>query len=216
MPAPYSADLLWRVTWFVILRRGQYGSTWSSISIKLKQTQRRRKRLRTSFENVTSPFCNHLSITQSHYAWKMRFNYPGIKWKPALGTRQNWIFVIICSRRSHNCKKGHFTSQKERERLQNVKRWKMHVQNVQKYCFSLSNIQICGVCVANNSLIWKPQFLSVAQFPFDNCHSPFSPTTFFEIGVTWTKESFQLPQTGTFQCTGKYTEKMLSREDRVK
>ena len=30
--------------------------------------------------------------------------------------------------------------------------------------------------------IWKPQFLSVVQFPFD-CHSPFSPTTFFEIGV---------------------------------
>ena len=33
------------------------------------------------------------------------------------------------------------------------------------------------------SQIWKPQFLSVVQFPFDNCHSPFSPTTFFEIGV---------------------------------
>ena len=31
--------------------------------------------------------------------------------------------------------------------------------------------------------IWKPQFLSVVQFPFDNCHSPFSPTTFSEIGV---------------------------------
>ena len=31
--------------------------------------------------------------------------------------------------------------------------------------------------------IWKPQFLSVVQFPFDNCHSPFSPTTLFEIGV---------------------------------
>ena len=30
--------------------------------------------------------------------------------------------------------------------------------------------------------IWKPQFLSVVQFPFDNCHSPLSPT-FFEIGV---------------------------------
>ena len=37
---------------------------------------------------------------------------------------------------------------KERERLQNVKRWKMHVQSVQKYCFSLSNMQICGVFVA--------------------------------------------------------------------
>ena len=31
--------------------------------------------------------------------------------------------------------------------------------------------------------LWKQQFLSVVQlqFPFDNCHSPFSPTTFFEI-----------------------------------
>lgn len=31
--------------------------------------------------------------------------------------------------------------------------------------------------------IWKPQFLSVMQSPFDNRHSPFSPTTFFDIGV---------------------------------
>ena len=31
--------------------------------------------------------------------------------------------------------------------------------------------------------ICKLQFLSVVQFPFDNCHSPFSSTTFFEIGV---------------------------------
>ena len=31
--------------------------------------------------------------------------------------------------------------------------------------------------------IWKPHFLSVVQFPFDNFHSPFSPTTFFEICV---------------------------------
>ena len=30
---------------------------------------------------------------------------------------------------------------------------------------------------------WKPQFLSVVQSPFDNCHSSFSPTTFFEKSV---------------------------------
>ena len=54
--------------------------------------------MRTSSENVISRFCNHLSIIQSHYAWKMRFNYPGIKLEPALGTRQNWTIVIICSR----------------------------------------------------------------------------------------------------------------------
>ena len=33
----------------------------------------------------------------------------------------NLTFVIIWSRRPHNCKTGHFTSQKERERLRNVK-----------------------------------------------------------------------------------------------
>ena len=74
----------------------------------------------------------------------------------------------------------------------------MHVESVQKYCFSLSNMQICGGFVAVVVLpslapreehivfvyqMWKPQFLLVVQFPFDNCHSPFSPTTFFEIGV---------------------------------
>ena len=31
--------------------------------------------------------------------------------------------------------------------------------------------------------IWKPLFLSGVQFLFDDCHSPLSPTTFFEIGV---------------------------------
>ena len=29
--------------------------------------------------------------------------------------------------------------------------------------------------------IWKVQFLSVVQSPFDNYHSPFSPPTIFEI-----------------------------------
>ena len=41
---------------------------------------------RTSSENVTSRFCNHFSIIQIHYAWKMCANYPGIKLEQALGT----------------------------------------------------------------------------------------------------------------------------------
>ena len=36
---------------------------------------------------------------------------------------------------------------------------------------------------------WKPQFLSVVQFARDNCHSPFSPATIFEIGVYYVKFS---------------------------
>ena len=40
-------------------------------------------------------------------------------------------------------------SWKERERLRNVKKWKLHVQSVQNYCFSSSNRQIYDVLVAD-------------------------------------------------------------------
>ena len=46
MPAPYSADLRWRVIWFVILSRGQLAVREAFISRKLKQTRRRLKRER--------------------------------------------------------------------------------------------------------------------------------------------------------------------------
>ena len=106
MPAPYSAELRWRIIWFVILSRGQL-AVRKAVSVGSLN-----KHDVDGSENVIwkchfSRFCNHLSIIQSHYAWKMRFNYPGIKLKPALGTRQNWTFLIICWRRPHNCKKGH-------------------------------------------------------------------------------------------------------------
>ena len=42
---------------------------------------------RTSSEN----FCNHISIIQSHYAWKMYSNYRGMKLEPALGTWEDKI-----------------------------------------------------------------------------------------------------------------------------
>ena len=38
--------------------------------------------------------------------------------------------------------------ERTRTSVQSVKKWKMHVQSVQKYCFSLSNMQICGILVA--------------------------------------------------------------------
>ena len=49
--------------------------------------------------------------------------------------------------------------------------------------------------------IWKPQFLSVVQFSFDNCHSPFSPTTFFEIGVYICKENPSKQLSICYICT---------------
>ena len=50
--------------------------------------------------------------------------------------------------------------ERTRTSSKNVKRWKMHVQSVQKYCFSLSNVQICMVFVAAVLVVvaWAPQF----------------------------------------------------------
>ena len=48
---------------------------------------------RKSLESVTSRFCNHFTC-------KMCFDLPGIKLEPAPQIRrQNWTFVIVCSRR---------------------------------------------------------------------------------------------------------------------
>ena len=48
--------------------------------------------MRTSSENVTSPFCNHFLIFQSHYICKMCSNYPGIKLDPRFTDKKiEWI-----------------------------------------------------------------------------------------------------------------------------
>ena len=63
-PAPYSADLRWRVIWFVMLSRGQL-AVRKAVSVGSANTTS--TEARTSSENVTSRFCN-LSIIESHYA----------------------------------------------------------------------------------------------------------------------------------------------------
>ena len=61
------------------------------------------------------------------------------------------------SRRPHNCKKGHSRLWKNENVFQMSKDEKMHVQSVQKYCFSLSKMQICVVFVAVVVVIaWAP------------------------------------------------------------
>ena len=86
------------------IKPGPVGRLWGSISRKLKQTRRRLKRerhLKLSLR-VSAIIFQVFKVIMPE---KMRFNYPGFKLKPALGTRQNWTFVIIGSRRPHNCKK---------------------------------------------------------------------------------------------------------------
>ena len=63
----------------------------------------------------------------------------------------NW-FVIICSRRPHNNKTGHFTSRKERG-LRNVQKWKNVLRSVQNYCFSMWVMQMYALSVEKFVLI---------------------------------------------------------------
>ena len=67
MPAPYSADLRWRVIWFVMLSRGQL-AVRKAVSVGSLEENTTSTEARTSSENATSRFCNHLSVIYSHYA----------------------------------------------------------------------------------------------------------------------------------------------------
>ena len=79
-------------------------------------------------------FCNHLSIIQSHYAWKIRFNFLGFNWTQHL--RQGKIeHLSSYAHVIHTSAKKVISRHRKNENV--LKRWIMHVQSVQKYCFSL-------------------------------------------------------------------------------
>lgn len=81
---------------------------------------------RTSSENRTSRFCNHLSIISNHYACKMCCRHHGMKLESALPKLK-----INLSSSAHVV---HTTAK------QAMKCPKMHVQRVQKCCFLLFNV----------------------------------------------------------------------------
>mgnify|MGYP000070201646 FL=1 len=101
-----------------------------------------------------------------------------LNWNQRLGRDKIEHLSCICSRRPHNSKKRSFHVIERTKTSSKCQKMKNARAKILSYI--LSNMQICGVFEYQ---IWKPQFLSVVQFPFDNCHSSFSPTTFFEIGV---------------------------------
>ena len=120
---------------------------WKTHKRELKQTRRRSQRER-HLKNVTflQSFLNYWKSLYGQIFYELSW----IKFAPALQRWDDKIenFFIMCSRRPCNCKTGHFTSWKERERLRNVQEWRMHVQSEQNYCFSSSSMQIWDVLVA--------------------------------------------------------------------
>ena len=174
------------------VKPGPVGRSWGSISREireLKQTRRRRKRERhLKMSHHVSAIFQLFKVIMPE---KCALTILELNWNQRLGQDKIEHLSTYAHVVHTTAKKVISRHRKNEDVFKMSKKWKMHVQSVQKYCFSLSNMQICGVfvavVVAKNSLcflqIWKPQFLSFVQIPFENCHSPFSPTTFFEIGV---------------------------------
>jgi len=89
---------------------------------------------------------NYFSTIQSYCTCKICCNFPGNKLEQDLQKYADKIEHLSSRLRCpHSCKTSLFTSSRERERLKNVQKWKVHVQSVKNYCFSLSNMQICDV-----------------------------------------------------------------------
>ena len=76
-------------------------------------------------------------------------NYNGIKLEPALGTLEDKIkHLSSYAHVVHTTAKQVISRRRKNENvLKMSKDEKKHVQSVQKYCFSLSNMQICKVFV---------------------------------------------------------------------
>ena len=190
MPAPHSADLRWRVIRSVMLSRGQL-AVRKAVSVG---SLNKHKHDVDGSENVI--WKCHFAFLQSSFNYSKWLclkkcalltilPYPGIKLEPALGTRQNWTFV-------------HLTAKKvisRHRKNENVFKMSKDEKCTCKACTNtVFHCQVCKFvgfrrrgCLSRTRCFCKPnmepQCLSVVQFPFDNCHSPFSPTTFFEIGV---------------------------------
>ena len=85
---------------------------------------------RTSSENATSRFCNHFSVSQSHYAWKCVLTILELNWNQRFGHKktklnichhmftssthlQNWSFhVVERTRTSSKCQKMEYARAK--------------------------------------------------------------------------------------------------------
>ena len=128
----------------------------------------------------------------------MRLNYPGIKLESALGTKLNICHHILTSstqlqkRSFHVIERTRTSSKDEICTCKACKNTVFHCQMCKFVRFLLPSswwlLKLPSSAPREELIvfayrIWKPQFLSVVQFTFDNWQSPFSPTTFFEISV---------------------------------
>ena len=188
--------------WFVILSRGQLAVRKAvSRSRELRQTRRRRKRER----HLKMSLCvsaNSFPLFKVVMPEKCALTILELNWNQPLGQDKiqhlsSYAHVVHTTAKKvisrHRKNENVFKMSKdERCTCKACKNTVFHCQICKFVGFLLPSsswlLELPSLAPREELIvfayqIWKPQLLSVVQFPFDNCHSPFSPTTFFEIGV---------------------------------
>ena len=118
---------------------------------------------------------------------KCILNIRELNWYQRFG--DNKKILKICHH-PHNFKM-YFTSWKEREHLRNVQKLKLHVQSMENYCSSLSNMQIYDVLVVVAQLSSLMFLCTTIPANFDiPVRTPKWPTRsqfFRDIGRKWSR-----------------------------
>ena len=101
-----------------------------------------------SSENLTSRFCNHFSIIQSHHACKMCSNYPGIKLEPALGTLEDKIEPLSSyAHVVHTTAKLVISRRRKNENVFKMsKKWKARAKRAKILFFIVKYANLWGFC----------------------------------------------------------------------
>ena len=139
-------------------------------------------------------FCNHFSIIQSHYAWKICvLTILELNWNQRLGQDKiehlsSYAHVVQATAKKvisrHRKNENAFKMSKEEKcTCKACKNTVFHCQICKfvEFLLPLSSWLLSATrrthcfCILNI----KTPVPFGRTFPFDNCHSPFSPTTFF-------------------------------------
>ena len=111
---------------------------------------------RTSSENVSSRFCNHFSIIQTHYAWKMCSNYPGIKLEPVLGTKKKIEHLSSCPHVVHSTAKLVISRRRKNENVDKMsKNEKCMCKACKKAGFHCQICKLVGFLLPSSSWLLK-------------------------------------------------------------
>ena len=115
-------------TVFVLIKLVLTSINWESTQTRHRQQRESHLKMQLRISTIISQLFKVTMLAKCVFTilelnWNQRFR----------GKKMKLSICLVCSCRPHNSKRGHFTSWKERGRLRNFQKWKMHVQSVHNF-----------------------------------------------------------------------------------